>query len=54
MLDQSSFKQTAVASAVAAVLAVQCGLAAAQTVVAEDRGTIQDVYVTAQRVSQSA
>jgi iron complex outermembrane receptor protein len=54
MLDQASFKQSAVASAVAAVLAVQCGLALAQTAPAEDRGTIQDVYVTAQRISQSA
>jgi iron complex outermembrane receptor protein len=54
MLDQASFKKTRTASAVAAFLAIQCGAALAQTAPTDDRGTIQEVLVTAQRISQSA
>ncbi|NIA56959.1 TonB-dependent receptor [Massilia sp. TW-1] len=54
MLDQASFKKTGTASAVAAFLAIQCGAALAQTAATDDRGTIQEVFVTAQRISQSA
>jgi iron complex outermembrane receptor protein len=54
MLDQASFKKTATATAVTAFLAIQCGVALAQMGPADDRGTIQEVFVTAQRISQSA
>lgn len=54
MLDIACFKKTATASAVAAFLAFHCGVALAQTAPADDRGTIPEVIVTAQRISQSA
>ena len=54
MLVQASFKQTATASAVTALMAIQCGVALAQTAPADDRNTIQEVFVTAQRISQPA
>jgi iron complex outermembrane receptor protein len=54
MLDQASFRKTATAMAVAAFLTAQCGAAMSQTVTAEDRSTIQEVFVTAQRISQPA
>jgi iron complex outermembrane receptor protein len=54
MMDQASFKKTATATAVTAFLTIQCGVALAQTAPADDRGTIQEVFVTAQRISQSA
>nr|WP_315396913.1 TonB-dependent receptor [uncultured Duganella sp.] len=54
MIEQVTFKKTATASAVAAALAIQGGVALAQTAPAEDRGQIQEVIVTAQRIAQPA
>jgi iron complex outermembrane receptor protein len=54
MLDQASFKKTRAATAVSVCLAMQYGVALAQTDPPQDRSFIQEVVVTAQRISQSA
>ncbi len=54
MLDQLTLKKTAIASAVATMLAMHGGVALAQTAAAGDDGKIQEVIVTAQRIAQPA
>lgn len=55
MPEHTSFKKTAAAAAVAAFLAANAAAVSAQTAPqAEDNGKIQEVMVTAQRISQPA
>jgi iron complex outermembrane receptor protein len=54
MPDQARFKKTKTALAVAAFIALKCGVALAQADPSQERGTIPEIVVTAQRISQSA